>query len=157
MTTRDIRDLIVEHSFFAGLGEGAIALIAGCGTLAHFEADGFIFRANDPADYFYVIRSGRVALEVHGPEKGAIVLDVIGQGEIVGASWLFPPYRWELDARVLDDVGAVRFDATCLRGKCDEDPQLGYELMKRLAEIMRRRMNSARMRLLDMYGNVGVR
>ena len=68
---------------------------------------------------------------------------------------MFPPYRWELDARALDQISAVRLDAACLRAKCEEDQRLGFELMKRLAEIMRRRMQSARMRLLDLYGHAG--
>ena len=155
METREIRELLTEHAFFQGLGEEAIAFIAGCGSIVHVEADRFLFREGDPADYFYVIRSGRVALEVHGPERGALVLDVIGEGDIAGASWLFPPYRWELDARAVVQISAVRLDAACLRAKCEEDRRLGFELMKRLAEIMRRRMQSARMRLLDLYGHAG--
>ena len=80
------------------------------------------------------------------------MLDTAREGEIVGVSWLFPPYRWEFDAQAMEPVRAVSLDAVCLRAKCDQDPRLGYELMKRLAEVLRRRMQSARMRLLDLYG-----
>lgn len=153
MAIRDIRELLKEQAFFQGLGEETIAFISGCGSNVHFEADRFIFHEGEPADFFYVIRSGRVALEVHGADRGSLVLDIVGEGDIVGASWLFPPYRWEFDARAVEEVSAVRLDATCLRAKCEEDPRLGYEMMKRVAEIMRRRMQSARMRLLDLYGH----
>jgi len=155
METRDIPGLLRDHAFFRGLDDKTIDFIAGCGSIVHVDADQFIFREGEPADYFYVIRSGRVALEVHGPEQGSLVLDVIGEGDIAGASWLFPPYRWELDARAVEKMGAVRLDAACLRAKCEEDQRLGFELMKRLAEIMRSRMQSARMRLLDLYGHAG--
>lgn len=156
MTTRGIGDLLKTHAFFEGLGDEAIEFIAGCGSNVVFEPDNYIFREDDPADFFYVIRSGRVAIEVHGPERGALVLDVVGESQIVGASWLFPPYRWEFDARAVEEVRAVRLDATCLRAKCEEDHTLGFELMKRVAEIMRQRMHSARMRLVDLYGRAHV-
>jgi len=157
METHDIQELLTEQPFFQGLGEEAIAFISGCGSIVQIEANQFIFREAEPAEFFYVLRSGRVALEIHGPEQGSLVLDVLGEGDIVGASWLFPPYRWELDARAVEPVRAVRLDATCLRAKCEDDPRLGFELMKRLAEIMRGRMQSARMRLLDLYGHAGAR
>src|SRR3990172_3276327 len=107
MTTRGIGDLLKAHKFFEGLSEEAIAFIEGCGSNVVFEPDEYIFREGAPADFFYLIRSGRVALEVHAPERGALVLDVVGESEIVGASWLFPPYRWEFDARAVEEVRAV--------------------------------------------------
>jgi CRP-like cAMP-binding protein len=80
-----------------------------------------------------------------------VVLDSSEAGEVIGISRLFPPYRWQFDGRALEPVRAVALDGVCLRGKCEEDPKLGYELMKRFASILLRRMQSARLRLIDMY------
>jgi CRP-like cAMP-binding protein len=114
-----------------------------------------LFREGEPADIFYLLRRGRVALELHAPERGGLVIDTIEPDEVVGWSWLFPPYRWHFDARAASEVRAVAFDGACLRGKCDDDKELGYELMKRFGQVMIDRMQHARVRLLDVYG-VGV-
>lgn len=153
METRDIRALLARHEFFRDIGPEAVAFIAGCGTNVSFDAGQYLFREGDPADHCYVIRTGRVALEIYGAERGSLMLDSVTEGDLVGTSWLFPPYRWELDARAVEPVRAVQLNAGCLRAKCDQDPALGYELMKRLAQVWRRRMQSARLRLLDLYGH----
>jgi CRP/FNR family cyclic AMP-dependent transcriptional regulator len=93
-----------------------------------------------------------VALEVHDPRRGSIVLETIGPGHVVGWSWLFPPYRWQWDARATEPVGAVAIDGACLRSKAEADPAFGYELMKRLGAVILDRLQAARIRLLDMYG-----
>ena len=85
-----------------------------------------------------------------GP-RGSVV-DTVDEGEVVGWSWLVPPYRWFFDARAVEEVSAVSVDAACLRAKCDQDPALGYALMQRVARVMYQRLQSARVRLLDLYG-----
>jgi hypothetical protein len=72
---------------------------------------------------------------------------------VIGWSWLFPPYRWHFDGRALSSVRATSFDGACLRGKCDQDPALGYELMKRFARVFSERLRGTRLRLLDVYGD----
>ena len=96
----------------------------------------YLFHEGEPADRFFVVRRGRVALDVHVPRAADQVVDTVDEGDVVGWSWLVPPYRWFFDARAVADVSAVAFDATCLRGKCEEDPALGYALMQRVAQVM---------------------
>jgi CRP-like cAMP-binding protein len=153
VSTRDIHDLLAGHPFFAGLDQDELAFVAGCGSTAHFAAGSYVAHEGDPADVFYVVRSGLVALEIAAPDRGPIVVDSVGEGEILGVSWLFPPYRWQFDARVVEPTRAVALDGACLRAKCDTDPRLGYKLTQQLAEVMRHRMQSARVRLLDLYGH----
>lgn len=153
MATHDVQELVGGHEFFRGLDPEIVAFIAGCGTNAHFDVDQYLFREGESAEHFFMIRAGRVALEIYGSDRGPLVLDSVAEGGIVGTSWLFPPYRWELDARAVEPVRAVQFDAGCLRAKCEADPRLGYELMKRLAGEWRQRMQSARLRLLDLYSH----
>jgi CRP-like cAMP-binding protein len=147
-----IDDLVSRHRFFTGLKPEHLALIAGCGQHVHFDAGAYLLREGEKADRFFAIRRGRVAIETHVPSRGAVTLQTIRQGEILGWSWLFPPYVYQFDARAQEDVRATAFDGACLRGKCDADPALGYDLMKRLARLISSRLEDARRQLLDVYG-----
>jgi len=148
---RTLEDLLQEHPFFRGLERQYIALIAGCGSNVRFHPGEYIMRTEEPATHFYIIRHGRVAVEVYIPERGAITVQTLGEGDVLGWSWLFPPYKWVFDARALELTRAVALDGLCLRSKCEEDPRLGYELMKRFARIMVDRLLATRLQLLDMY------
>jgi CRP-like cAMP-binding protein len=130
----------------------AFDLLAGCASNVRFETGDVLFREGGAADRFYVIRSGTVALETFAPARGGMTIETIGAGEVVGWSWLFPPYRWQFDARALSRVRATALDGACLRGKCEDDPALGYDLMKRFAQVMIERLQWTRLRLLDVYG-----
>jgi CRP/FNR family transcriptional regulator, cyclic AMP receptor protein len=153
MQAREIRELLQRHAFFAGLDERVVTLIADCGTNTQFAAGEYIAHEGDPADRFYVVRVGRVALEIAAPGRGPLMIDTVGEGEILGVSWLIQPYRWQFDARAVELTRAIGLDATCLRAKCDEDPRLGYVLMQRFARVLLQRMQSARIRLLDLYSH----
>ncbi len=155
MTTME--ELLAGHPFFAGLGASAAQLIAGCASNVHFAAADYIFSAGEAASRFYVIRHGRVALEVHSPTRGPLVIDTMDEGEVLGWSWLVPPYRHFGDARAVTPVSAIALDGTCLRGKCEADTELGYQLLKRVTTVMYERLESARVRLLDLYGPETVR
>lgn len=152
MDKRTVEQLVSEHPFFAGLAADDLAMVAGCAQNAHFGEDDFLFRQGQPADRFFLVRHGRVAIEVHDPAGGAVVVDTADDGDVVGWSWLIPPYRWVFDARAVTSTSAVSFDGACLRGKCDADPRLGYLLMQRVSAVMFQRLEAARVRLLDMYG-----
>jgi CRP-like cAMP-binding protein len=151
---RTIDALLAEAPAFAGMRAEHLALIAGCASNQVFAPGDFLLRENDPADRFYVIRRGRVALETFVPERGALILETVDDGDLLGWSWLVPPYRASFDARAMTTTHAITFDAACLRGKCDEDDVLGYELMKRFVPVIVERLQATRVRLLDVYGHV---
>jgi CRP-like cAMP-binding protein len=146
-----IDDLIAKHPFFHGLDADALRLIAGCGTNVHYDAGQYLLRDGEKADRFYAIREGSVALEIHVPQRGSVAIQTVDDGEILGWSWLFPPYHWQFDARAREGIRATVFDGACLRKKCDENPTLGYELMKRLAHLVSQRLEATRLQLLDVY------
>ena len=152
---RRLDELLAEVPLFAGLGAERLELLAGCASNVGFAAGEAISRAGEPADTFYVIRRGTVAIELYAPARGALTVETLEAGEVVGWSWLFPPYRWNFDARALSAVRATAFDGACLRGKCEHDPALGYELMKRFAQVFVERLQWTRLRLLDVYGDGG--
>lgn len=114
-----------------------------------------IFDEDQYADRFWIIRSGRVALDVQVPGRGAIVVETISEDELLGWSWLFEPYRWHLGARTLSPVRAYEWDAAQVRAARDEDPAFGLALTDCVAQVVTRRLNAARTRLLDLYGPPG--
>ena len=145
--------ILAEHPFLKGLAPSQIELIAGCASNVRFNKGDYIFREDEEADRFYLIRHGLIALDVFVPQRGPVTIDTIQEGEVLGWSWLFPPYRWHFDARALQLTRAVAFDGKCLREKCDKDSRLGYELVMRFSQIIMQRLQSARLQLLDLYGD----
>jgi CRP/FNR family cyclic AMP-dependent transcriptional regulator len=148
---KTLSELIAEVPIFVGLSEQHRELIAGCGQNVIFPRGDYVFHEGEPANAFYAIRSGDVALELGTPDS--LVIETLHAGDVLGWSWLFPPFRVRYDARVTADVHAIAFDGACLREKCDADHDLGYELMRRFAQIITDRLQSTRIRLLDVYGS----
>jgi CRP-like cAMP-binding protein len=147
-----LEPLLTAHPFFRDLAPGDIQFLTGCAKNARFEAGQVIFREGEDADQFYLIRDGRVALEVFTPGRGSAPILTLGTGDVLGWSWLVPPYKWRFDARAIETTRAFALDGKCLREKCDQDPRLGYELLKRVAAIMAERLHATRLQMLDVYG-----
>ena len=145
--------ILGEHRLFAGLGQPFLELAAGCAKNVRFDADEYLFHADDPADWIYLIRHGRVALEVSSPASGVVRFETVGEGEMVGLTWLLPPYRWGYDARATELTRALALDARCLRDKCEADHHLGYEVLKRFLPVLVQRLQATRLQMLDVYGS----
>ena len=147
-----LEPILAKHPFFEGLEPKYLQLITGCASNVRFEAGGYIFHEGEAATSFYVIREGKVALETFAAPRGPITIETIEAGEVLGWSWLFPPYRWHFDARVVEPTRAIALDGVCLRNKGEADHDLGYQLVKRVAQILMQRLQATRLQLLDMYG-----
>lgn len=145
--------ILSEHPFLSGMNEEHIRLLVGCASNVVFKAGEFVCHEGDPADSFYFVRHGKVQIETHVPHKGAIVISTRHEGEVFGWSWLIPPYRWHFDARAAELTRAIALDGKCLRGKCENDHDLGYELMKRFSDVIAHRLEATRLQLMDVYGN----
>lgn len=152
MTISALDSLLKEHPFFAELGEEYLELIGGCASNVKFATGEQIFREGQEAKGFYLIRYGRVAVELFAPGTGGITIQTLHEGDILGWSWLLPPYRWHHDAKALDLTRAIHFDGTCLRNKCEVDPRFGYLIMSRFAQVIVSRLQGAQLQLLDLYG-----
>jgi CRP-like cAMP-binding protein len=147
-----LETILEQHPFFEGFTPEQNLLLAGCARNHRFEAGQYLFHEGEAADEFFLIRNGRVALEIVAPGRAPIVISTLREGEIVGASWLVAPYKWMFDARATELTRAIGIDATCLRGKCDADPALGYAMMQRFLPVIVKRLNATRLQLLDVYG-----
>lgn len=149
----DLKVYLHEHPFLQGLQQPHLDLIVGCAKNVRFDTGEFIFKEGQEATEFYLIRHGKVSLEIYAAEKGHITVQTIGEGEVLGWSWLIPPYNWQFDARAQEMTRAISLDGLCLRNKCEADHDLGYELLKRFSYVVSQRLESTRLQLLDVYGN----
>lgn len=147
-----LEPILAEHPFFKGFQASHLHLLTECASNVRFDEGAFIFREGQEANNFYLIRHGRVALELAPAGKRPIILQTRTAGDILGWSWLIPPYHWPCDARAVELVRALSLDGACLRKKCEADHDLGYELLRRFAHIMEQELTATRLQLLDVYG-----
>ena len=150
---RTLEGVLAGHPFFSGLDPRYLQLAVGCAANVRFNAGELIFQQGYDAEHFYLIRAGKVALEIHVPGRGGLTIQTLGAGEVLGWSWLVPPYNWRFDGRAAEVTRAIVFDGKCLRGKCEEDHELGYELQKRVIAILGEHLDATRFRLLDVYSD----
>ena len=147
---------VAAHPFFIGMNAHYIRLLSDCAMATRFAKDQVIFRAGETANRFYLIERGKVVLESEPDAGGApVIIDTISAGDLLGWSWIFPPYIWHFTARAVEPTGSIFFYGTILREYCDNDSTLGYKLFKRMSEVMMRRLQRARGELLEAMGKIG--
>jgi CRP/FNR family transcriptional regulator, cyclic AMP receptor protein len=150
--THGFEEILAQHPVFREFDKETLALLAGCARNEHFPPGSMIYSEGDPADRLYILRHGDVAVEIASAEREPIIAETLHAGEVLGWSWMVPPYQHRSNARAQSDVRAVSLDAACMRGKCDANPLLGYHLFKHLLPHMAERVRALRMQLLDLYG-----
>ncbi|MBV8069807.1 MAG: cyclic nucleotide-binding domain-containing protein [Acidobacteriaceae bacterium] len=143
--------IIAEHPFFSELDAQYAQLLTGCASNVRFDSGTYLLKEGEGANEFFLIRHGSVALEIFAPQRKPIIIQTLGAGEILGWSWLLPPYRWRFHARAVEPTRAISFHGKCLRTKCEQNHDLGYELLKRLAGVMGQRLEATRLQLIDVY------
>ncbi|MGD2045357.1 MAG: cyclic nucleotide-binding domain-containing protein [Gemmatimonadota bacterium] len=147
-----IADLVAEHPFFEELSPENRELISGCAKHGVFKPGEYLIHEGAVADYFYLIQSGLVSIEIHEPAGGSAVIQTATDGDVVGVAWLFDPPRWNFDVRAIETTRVLHFDTGCLKRKCEDDPRFGYLIMEKFSQLLMERLHSTRVRLLDLYG-----
>jgi CRP-like cAMP-binding protein len=148
-----VADELAAHPFFVDLPDSVVAAVAPLVTRLDLDARQVLGREGDPARAFYALTEGRVALEVHSADRPPAVLETLQAGDVVGWSWLVPPYRWQFDAVAVGPVSALAVDGARLRAEMDAAPALGYLLTARFIPVIVDRLQATRLRLLDLYGH----
>ena len=146
-----VEQLLGEHPFFLGMQEEQVKVLSGCATLARIEGGEFLFREGEIAKSFYVVRHGAVAIASITPHEGLVVIQTVSDGDVLGWSWLLPPYRWHFSARALQPAVVLGLDAACVRGKCDQDPAFGYDIMRSFAQVIAWRLEAMHLQLMNVY------
>ena len=152
---KTLHDIIKTHPFFEGFSEEEIKTISTCGKNQVFQPNEYLAQENNPADVFYLIRTGFVQIDMNIPNQSSKVIQTVGNNEIFGWSWLFEPYRWAFNAKALEITHTITLDGKCLRNKLEHDPKLGFKLMKRFSKLFIERLKMTRLQLLDIYGKQG--
>jgi CRP/FNR family cyclic AMP-dependent transcriptional regulator len=151
MSSLSVFDLLALHDFAADLPAAGLHRLAACGRCVYHPTGHRLTREEGPADRFWLVRSGGVAIDFHVPGRGDIVVERLGADSVVGWSWLLPPYRWRFGAIVSEDIRALEFDGPRVRALIDREPEFGRQLQSRFLTVMADRLQAARHRLLQLY------
>jgi CRP/FNR family cyclic AMP-dependent transcriptional regulator len=151
MSVHGLDVVLKEHPFLEGLDPEYLLLLTGCARNARFAEGEYLWREGETADNFFLVRAGQVALEIYVPQRGELRVETVGEGEVLGWSWMLKPYKWHFDARAVSEVRAVEIDARCIRKKAQEDKAFGYEFLMRFSKVMQERLEATRLRVLDLY------
>ncbi|MEX2578756.1 MAG: cyclic nucleotide-binding domain-containing protein [Verrucomicrobiales bacterium] len=149
--SKTLEPILRKHPFFAGMADGDLRLVTGCAKNVRFDANAVLAKDGQAADEFFVIREGSLAVGIASPQGGRLLIETLDAGEVVGWSWLFPPHVWQFDIVAVTPVRVLSMDGRCLREKCDAEPRLGYDLMKRFSSVISKRLAATRLQLLDIY------
>lgn len=144
---------VAFHPFLAGMNPTQLALLTDCAIPVNFKKGQTILREGEMANRFYLIESGKVVLESGKGFGEPVVIETIGAGDLLGWSWMFPPYVWHFTARAAEPTNAIFFYGTILREYCERDHSLGYELFKRMTPVMMKRLQSARRKMLSVHAH----
>lgn len=139
-------------NLLADLGDEHVAFLESVSESESFPANTTVFRVNSPADRFYLVTAGTIALKLPGPSKPPITVQTVGAGSLLGLSWRLPPHRWQWTAETVEPTDLIRFDANAVLSACEADPELDSALLRVVAEESARRLQNVRLQLLDIYG-----
>ena len=142
---------VALHPFLVGMNPTQLALLSDCAIAVHFKKGETVLREGELANRFYLIENGKVVLDSGEKSGDPLIIETIGAGDLLGWSWMFPPHIWNFTARATEPTEAIFFYGTILREYCERDPSLGYELFKRMAPVMLRRLQAARQKMLSIH------
>ena len=149
-------EALAAHPFLHGMSRDHLAALAEVASDVTFPARQRLFEDGGNATRFWLLQSGHVTLDLHVPGQGRTKIDTIGMGELLGWSWLFPPYRWAFGSVAASSVEAFEFDGRLVRARCASDPLLGYELTQRLAYVVAKRLQATRVKLITASGQSAI-
>jgi CRP/FNR family cyclic AMP-dependent transcriptional regulator len=141
-------DALAAHPFLHGMSRDHLAILAKAASDVTFPARHRLFEDGGSANRFWLIQSGQVTLDLNVPGQGRVRIDTIGMGELLGWSWMFAPYTWAFGAAAAGPVEAFEFNGRTVRGWCASEPDFGYELSRRLALVVAKRLQATRVRLI---------
>ena len=155
MSKQSISDYLSSHAFFSGLDDSFMEFMVDAVGELSIEKNHILFRQGERADKFYLIRNGQVSVQVPAIMGPTLEIQSLGENQLLGWSWLMPPYRWNFQARAVVDSDLLEFDGSAILARCEQDPKFGYELFKRFAALMSERLDAARQKMMDEWNPPG--
>lgn len=155
MSTDSISDQLARNDFFAGLGPDVNEFLARHAERRHLGRDKVLFRHGDPARSFFLLCDGRITIEVPAISGPSLEVQNLGAGQILGWSWLIPPYQWSFQARAAEPTEVIEFDGEAVRVRCEQDPSFGYAVLKGFSALMSERLEAARQKMMEEWNPPG--
>jgi CRP-like cAMP-binding protein len=155
MNKQSTEDYLSTHTFFSGLNDNFMKFLSNAVTELQIKKGDVLFKQGDSADKFFLLRKGQVSIQVPALVGPALDIQTLGENQLLGWSWLIPPYRWSFLARAVEDSDLLEFDGRAILTRCEEDPEFGYELFKRFASLMSERLDAARQKMMDQWDPPG--
>ena len=153
------KQLIIEylsaHEFFSELSEDVLKFLCKCANTREVKKGQILFRQDELADKFYVVRNGHISVQIPAIMGSALEIHALGKDQILGWSWLISPYKWNFQAKAEENSELLEFDGTAILARCEQEPKFGYELLKRFAALMSERLDAARQKMMDEWNPFG--
>lgn len=155
MNSQSTLGYLSSHAFFCGLSEEMLKFISLCTGKREIKKDQVLFQQGETADKFYVVLSGHISIQMPAIMGPSLEIQALGHDQVLGWSWLIPPYKWSFQAKAVEDTELLMFDGTAILARCEHDPKFGYELLKKFAQLMSVRLDAARQKMMDEWNPNG--
>ncbi|MFQ5545270.1 MAG: Crp/Fnr family transcriptional regulator [Acidiferrobacterales bacterium] len=155
MSNQSIADYLSTHAFFSELDDNFMKFLSDSVKELRIKKGDVLFQQGERADKFYLLRNGQVSVQVPALMGPTLEIQTLGEDQMLGWSWLIPPYRWNFQARAVEDSDLLEFDGSAILARCEEDPKFGYKLLKRFAALMSERLDAARQKMMDEWNPPG--
>jgi len=155
MSEKKIATILSKQSFFHGLSSEFIDFLSGHAVERKLRKGEILFEHGQPADRFYLLRDGRITIEVPAISGPSLVVQSLGPDKLLGWSWLIPPYKWSFQARAEEDCEVLEFDGKAILDRCESEPRFGYEILKRFSSLMSERLEAARTKMMEEWNPPG--
>lgn len=155
MSNQSTAEYLSVHEFFSEFSDDIQEFLCECSSMHEIKKGQILFRQGENADKFYVVRGGRISIQIPAIMGPNLEIQMLGKDQVLGWSWLIPPYKWTFQTRAEEDSELLEFDGTAILARCEQEPKFGYELLKRFAALMSERLNAARQKMMDEWNPAG--
>lgn len=155
MSNQPITEYLSNHIFFSELSDEVVNYLCQCVSVHKIKKGQTLFQQGERADKFYIVLSGQISIQIPAVLGPTLEIQTLGKDQVLGWSWLISPYQWSFQAKTEEDTELLEFDSTAILARCEQDPQFGYVLLKRFAELMAERLDAARLKMMDEWNPAG--
>lgn len=155
MDQENLTNYLASHTIFTGLAPEHLEILTQYAQEKVFPEGELLFKQDDKAEHFFIVREGAVTVEVPSIYGPPLEVQTIGPGEVLGWSWLIPPYTWAFEANADTESTVLVFDGKPVLARCEKQPEFGYALMKQFAGLMSERLAKARIKMMESWQPAG--
>ncbi|MGZ8200148.1 MAG: Crp/Fnr family transcriptional regulator [Methylosarcina sp.] len=155
MSNQSTAEYLSAHEFFSELSDDILNFLCARSSPCEIRKGQLLFRHGENADKFYVLRKGRISIQMPAIMGPALEIQTLGEDQVLGWSWLISPYKWNFQAKAEEDTVLLEFDGASILARCEQEPKFGYELLKKFAGLMSVRLDAARQKMMDEWNPPG--